>query len=157
MSTRLCFCPDRLHLLHLSPVSLLPQLTAQWCLDGKDSEFRVHNLNCASFLLSLISHCLVTATLRIKYSFFAIWQWKTEQQASTGFEGFDSSCTNPYGSFLAEPKALISAPPICWKGADLERAWNSYWTNKHACLCPWCRLASQGWITWMSARWLPSR
>lgn len=70
MSTRLCFCPDRLHLLHLSPVSLLPQLTAQWCLDGKDSEFRVHNLNCASFLLSLISHCLVTATLRIKYSFF---------------------------------------------------------------------------------------
>lgn len=134
MSTRLCFCPDRRHLLHLSPVSLLPQLTARWCSDGKDSEFRVHNLNCASFLLSLISHCLVTATLRIKYSFFSYpgfvsnlmrrlaWQWKTEQQASTGFEGFDSSCTNPYGSFLAEPKALISAPPICWKGADLERA-----------------------------------
>lgn len=44
---------------------------------------------------------------------------------------------NPDGLFLVVAKALISAPPLRWKGADLERRrerQDLYRTNKHACL-----------------------
>lgn len=66
--------------------------------------------------------------------------WKTKQQVSGGFEDFDSLCTTLMDCSSWVAKALISAPPICWKGVNLERRERQELeivieeTNKDACL-----------------------